>query len=571
MNIVQKVAGSMMNIAANFYFRKYSSYATQASDVSLRTLQSILTLHQDTAYGKKYNFPTLKTTAEYKVTLPLTTYSDYLPYVERIAEGEKNVLTSDKVIYFGLSSGTTGKQKMVPVTARSRGIAALQMSLLMQGAILRAIPGARKAGRGLMLVYASHSKETEGGIPTGAATSGGIDSMKRFIPYMWTTPPEVFQLTDYQLANYLHLLYALREKGFKYISAAFASSLYDIFAMLEKCWRQLVQDVATGKISANLPIEATLRTALENKMRPNPRRAEELEREFKKGFAGIARRIWPNFAYVCGVAGGSFEIYVPKIKWYIANTPIFSGAYGATEGLVAICLSADCTDYAVMPHVAYHEFIPANEVDSANPRCLDLHELKLGESYEVVVTSYCGFYRYRLGDMVKISGYFHNSPILQFLYRRGQLLNLVGEKTSEQALHHSLSAAQKLWQNELVDFTTSANAKTSPANYVIFMELQEPTGIATTRQGVSILEAVLAEANPRYLVNRSVGKLGELELRVVQPGTFQALKNILHERGASLNQLKIPRVIQDDRLIDFLNSQTIKSGGKLNARNEKTS
>ena len=76
----------------------------------------------------------------------------YENYIEEIAAGHKNVLTSDEVQYFGLTSGTTGKQKRIPITAKTRKIANMSMMFLEHGALSQALPAARTGGRGLLLM-----------------------------------------------------------------------------------------------------------------------------------------------------------------------------------------------------------------------------------------------------------------------------------------------------------------------------------------------------------------------------------------------------------------------------------
>ncbi len=54
--------------------------------------------------------------------------------------------------------------------------------------------------------------------------------------------------------------------------------------------------------------------------------------------------------------------------------------------------------------------------------------------YDVIVTNYAGLYRYRLGDVIKVVDYYNNSPEIEFLYRKNQVINMVSEKTTEEHL-----------------------------------------------------------------------------------------------------------------------------------------
>ncbi|MEO1760867.1 MAG: GH3 auxin-responsive promoter family protein, partial [Cyanobacteria bacterium J06629_18] len=85
-------------------------------------LFSLLKTHQDTEFGQDNHFKDIKTVKQFQEAIPILTYSGYEKYVERIARGEQNVLTSDPVVYFNQSSGSTGKQKLIPVTKRVRKV-----------------------------------------------------------------------------------------------------------------------------------------------------------------------------------------------------------------------------------------------------------------------------------------------------------------------------------------------------------------------------------------------------------------------------------------------------------------
>lgn len=74
--------------------------------------------HQNTEYGRNYGLSEIKTIEQFQAQIPILPYSSYEPYIERIANGETNILTADPVVYLSHTSGSTGKQKFIPVTRR---------------------------------------------------------------------------------------------------------------------------------------------------------------------------------------------------------------------------------------------------------------------------------------------------------------------------------------------------------------------------------------------------------------------------------------------------------------------
>ncbi len=558
MAMLQKILGFAMTTAAGSFRRKFEEDTLQAAEVNKSVLKEVLQSNSDSEYGRKYQFSSIISPEDYKEKVPLTTYDDYRSYIERMANGEKNILTSLPVIYFGLSSGTTGKSKLIPVTALSRKIINSNMMLLTQGMLLWAMPETQGGGKGLMLMNSRSDGTTAGGIPIGAATSGGMNSMKFITPYLWTSPPEILQLTDQRTALYLHLLFALQEKDLAYINAPFPSAIVQLFRVLEEEWPSLVRDLAgDDDISKHLNLEPEVRRKLVMQMRPNAARAKQLEEEVKRGMSGIACRLWPKMLYVCCVAGGSFSIYMDKLRRYTGQIPYYSAVYCATEAMFGICTRTNDVTYVVTPRTAYYEFIPADEMEISNPTVLNLDQLEKGKSYEIVLTNQAGFYRYRLGDVIKVVDYYNSSPVIEFLYRKGQLLNVAGEKTQEAAVLDALKNAAKHWGSDLMDFTTTVDLDGPVGRYVFFVEVQGTGKITDITTWQIILEKALEKANPRYRAGIEAGRIGGLLLQVVQPGTFQRFQRELILRGASDNQVKIPRLLSDEGLKNFLSQLTL--------------
>ncbi|QGU95422.1 GH3 auxin-responsive promoter-binding protein [Clostridium bovifaecis] len=554
MNMMQSLVNLSFTQISKRYYNKFQRDLKKAGEINRDILREILSANKDSEYGRKYNFKNVNGIEDYKRLVPITDYSDYEKYIERSAKGEKNILTSDSVEFFALSSGTTGSQKLIPVTSASRANLNGYMNFLNQGLIYNAIPEAKKGGRGLFLMSMPKSTMiTPGGIPAGAGTSEGIKAAKRILPYMWVSPIEVLEISKQETANYLHALFALKDSDLSYIASPFPSNIVQVFGVIEENWEQLVLDIAVGTISKKLDLEPNTRFILERKLKPNVKRATELEKEFSKGMEGVVSRIWPKINYVSCVAGGAFSIYVKKLRYFIGNLPIFSSVYAASEALIGMAVKPDDATYVVTPRTAYFEFIPLYKTDSQNPDTLCLDELKIGESYEIIITNFSGLYRYRIGDVVKVVDYYGKSPVIEFLYRKGQLLNLVAEKTTESAVHHSIMASAEKWDVELVDYTAIQDLSETVGCYKFYVEVNNPGEfIQKIEMNRAILEEAIREANPTYKVAQRAGRIAPLKLEAVAAETFLKLKNELVKKGASINQVKVPRVINGESLISIL-------------------
>ena len=86
-----------------------------------RTLQRIVNANAATTYGREHGFARINSVADFRAAVPINTYEELRPYVDRIADGsDPHALTADPVEMFTNTSGTTSKPKLIPVTASGR-------------------------------------------------------------------------------------------------------------------------------------------------------------------------------------------------------------------------------------------------------------------------------------------------------------------------------------------------------------------------------------------------------------------------------------------------------------------
>ena len=99
--------------------RQLEAAAQSPAQVQQSLLQNLLTRHQTSAFGLAHGFSEIHTPADYQRAVPIHDYEALRPYVQRMMQGEPNVLVCDPVQMFTLTSGTTGQPKYIPVTAFS--------------------------------------------------------------------------------------------------------------------------------------------------------------------------------------------------------------------------------------------------------------------------------------------------------------------------------------------------------------------------------------------------------------------------------------------------------------------
>ena len=543
-----------MIIAGGVLEKYFNQYTINSKKVNEQVLFKILNKNKKCKYGKEYKFNSIKSINEYKSKVPITNYASYEKYIEEMLIGEKNILFTEDVEYFGHTSGTTGKQKLVPVTKKSREVGSKYMALLLERFAYNNFKEQWNYGRGLMLADTVMTTYSQGGVPICSATSGGMDSIKLILPKIYTSPYEVMKIKDKNTALYLHLLFALEDKNLTYISGVFISNVLDALRVLEDNADLLVRDIRRGSINRNLNIDEDTRKKLNKYLRPNAGRADEIELEFTKGFEGICRRIWPKLIYIASVTGANFSIYDDMVNYYTESLPIYSPAYAATEAMMGINPYAEKIRYVIIPDTAFYEFIPIEESNKKNPETYCIDELKVGEEYEIIITSYAGFYRYRLGDVVKVVDYYNNSPEVEFLYRKNQVLNMYAEKTTEEHLKVAISNTMSKLDLSLVDYTTLEDNSITPGRYIFYFEFNNELPKSRLKLLEKTLDLELQKANLAYGRFRKSNKLACTGVIVIRKNTFDNIKKFLISKGVSKSQIKIPRVITNKKdILSILN------------------
>jgi hypothetical protein len=541
--------------------RNFDRETQNSREVNEKVLFKILKLNCKSEIGIKFNFKDIKSIDSFKKQVPLTEYLYYENYIERMANGERKVLISDDVEYFGHTSGTTGKQKLIPATKRSRKIASKYMALLINKYSYDNFKENWNYGKGLMIADMVMTTYTKAGIPICSATSGGMSGIKRILPYLYTSPIEVMKIKDGEAALYLHLLFALKEVGLLYIGGVFISNILDLFRVLESKHESLVRDIRRGCINKNLNIDESTRCSLNKHLSPNAGRAYQLEGEFEKGFKGISKRIWPNLLCIVTVTGGNFSIYDEKVNYYTNSLTIYSPGYAATEAMIGINPYAKKIRYIIIPDTVFYEFILVENGKSNINHTFCLDELKIGKKYEIVITNYAGLYRYRIGDVIKVVDFYNNCPEVEFLYRNNQVLNMAAEKTNEDHLSNTIRNTMRKLNLNLLDYTTIPDNLITPGRYIFYFEFKDNIPNYKIHLLEQTLDTELKKSNLAYDRARNNKRLGRVKVILLKQNTFNFVKKYLFNEGISKNQIKIPRVIINNKnILDIVNKNVMEDG-----------
>ncbi|KAL8494961.1 hypothetical protein ACS0TY_019216 [Phlomoides rotata] len=427
-------------------------------------------------------------------------------------------------------------------------------------------------GKALQFIYSSKQFKTKGGLAAGTATTNVYRNaeFKKTMRAMQTpccSPDEVIFGPDFHQSLYCHLLCGLIFRDeVQVVSSTFAHSIVHAFRTFELVWEELVKDIREGSLSSRVTVPS-IRAAISKLLKPDPDLANDIYSKILglSNWYGVIQELFPNTKYVYGIMTGSMEPYLIKLRHYAGELALLSADYGSSEGWIGANvnpkLPPELATFAVLPNIGYFEFIPLKD-DGQEPQPVGLTEVNVGEEYEIIITTFAGLYRYRLGDVVKVQGFHNCTPELQFVCRRNLLLSINIDKNTEKDLQLAVEAAAKLLaaeKLEVVDFTSRVDTSTEPGHYVVFWETSGEPGDEILQECCNCLDRAFVDAG--YMSSRKVNTIGALELRIVRRGTFHKILDHYVGLGAAVSQFKTPRCVgpTNNTVLQILSVNGVKS------------
>jgi hypothetical protein len=524
---------------------QFERRARAARRTSRATLARILSLNGATEFGRQHGLAGRDALAAFR-DHPLTTYQDYAPFLERAAAGERAVLTRDEITYFLVTAGTTGVPKMIPVTKRQSRLMAAHMLAPMGFAIRDGTLGPM-SGRWMMLITTPARVQTPSGIERCTASSAAVGQIRRIFDRVLSSPSAVIQTTGQSVSRYLHFLFALREPDLWCAISPYPSILLNGFRNLKLRAAEFLRDLSDGTISPSVELPQDRRRDLAKLLGKHPARARALTALLERD-QFVASGIWPRLGAVLTANSGAFHFYTDQLEPYLGGVKVFSPSLTASEGVVGVGLSVQRPGYAVSPVGAYVEFLPAGDAGASRCALRSLDEVEEGGVYEVVITTYAGLTRYRLGDLVKVLGWYGETPIVDFIERRGQLLDVASEKVTESQVVESFKAACSQVSMQLVDFVLTIDGEHLPPRYLLLIEQAEAHAARASDDAVRrLLQAFDAELCARsfYQFARKGGALLPMAALALDHNSFERFNEHRIAQGASPMQLKMPHVVPD--------------------------
>jgi len=481
----------------NLFFKPRANairnYDTDAATLQEQVLYKLIQKAKDTEWGRKYDFRTISDYDTFRNRMPVNTYEELKAPIERMRNGEQNILWPTNVVWFAKSSGTTNdKSKFLPISKEAlhdthyRGGGDC-VSLYLN----RINPQSHFfSGKGLIL---------------GGSHSPNLNSNKSLVGDLSAILMENLN----PLVNYIRV------------------PSKQIALMSE--WESKINTIAETTIHENVTnlsgvpswLLALIKKILEN-----------------TGKSSL-EQVWPNLE-VFFHGGVSFTPYRDQYLQVIRSENMhYVETYNASEGFFGI--QDDLNDHSMLLMIDYgifYEFMPIDEVGNENPKTCCLTDVMLGKNYAMIITTSSGLWRYMIGDTVKFTS--KNPYKFIITGRIKNFINAFGEELIVDNAEKGIEKACEATGAQVLDYSAAPvfMDSTAKCRHQWLIEFaKQPDSLATFAE---VLDNTLKEVNSDYEAKRSKNiTLQSPEVIIARKGLFN---DWLEQNGKLGGQHKIPRL-----------------------------
>ncbi len=480
--------------------KKIDLYNTQAGEIQSQVLKNLLSKAAHTEWGETYNYFTIQSYHDFRSRVPIQTYEEIKPYVERMLNGEQNILWPSTIQWFAKSSGTTNdKSKFLPVSKEALKDTHYRGGQDAVALYFRINPKSKLfSGKGLILGGSHRSNNN---------TKHGL----------------VGDLSAILIENVNPLVNLVRVPSKK-------------VALMDE-WETKIEAIANGTIHkdvTNLSGVPSWMLVL-------------IKRILEKTGKQTLEEVWPNLE-VFFHGGVAFTPYREQYKQVIkASGMHYVETYNASEGYFGT--QSDLNDPSMLLMIDYgvfYEFVPIEELDKENPKAYCLEEIELNKNYAIVISTSSGLWRYMIGDTVK----FTSKDPYKFVItgRTKHFINAFGEELIVDNAEKGLAKACAETGAQITEYSAAPvfmdeNAKCRHQWMIEFAKMPD-----SIDKFAKILDDTLKEVNSDYEAKRWKDiALQPLEVIIARKGLFH---DWLAGRGKLGGQHKVPRLSNNRDYID---------------------
>lgn len=498
-----------------------------------RVFKDILDQAEGTYFGKKHGLSAVRTLADWKKAVPVRCYPAFEPYIQKLLDGDTNVLTRSDPYAFLKTSGSSGKPKLIPTTRHWRNLYRGRALYAQWGLYFESIGYVRSRGAAVLDLSWERTASVK---PVGDFPSYSISQRPASVSSVDWTPPwyeedwfQGIEEEDYKTGLYRKLR-LLASSDVRIIVALNPSKIVGLAEQLDERAGDLIADLRHGTL-AGLPCGDA-----------DPVLADRL-RALRRANGGGLRiaDLWPNLSLVVSWNSASAALYQPWLEEVTPGVPKLPFSATGTEGIVTIPVDAHNAAGPLAMDLGLYEFVPTEgrtEDADLEPdlETVGYRDLEVGQTYNVVMSQANGLYRYDLGDRYTVVDRVGEVPRMAFAGRSGFGSSFTGEKLTEEDVHNAVRLGLgDDWR--LRPLFTCIPVWNTPPGYTLAIEWPETLSLTPERLAAQV-EDQLQTLNIEYAEKRRTERLTPMRVLAVPPGTFAAVDQLRQAEGASPAQLK---------------------------------
>jgi hypothetical protein len=461
--------------------------------------QDLLAAGQYTEFGRHYSFSKIQSLADFKKAVPVQHYEDLKPFIDRMMQGEENVLWNTPVTWFAKSSGTTSdKSKFIPISEESLN------------------DNHYKASKDVLALY--YTSHPESDLLTGKGlVIGGSHQINQY--------NEEVQYGD---------LSAVVLQNSPFWSNWIRTPDLSIALMDE--WEEKIERLAQSTITENVTSMAGVPTWL----------IVLLKRILEITGKENIKEVWPSLElYMHG--GVSFVPYRQQFEKLIGVPINYMEMYNASEGFFAA--QDDLSEEGMLlmcDHGIFYEFMPPSEWEKDVPETVQLNEVETGKNYAPVITTNGGLWRYVLGDTIQFTSL--NPFRIKVSGRIKHFINAFGEEVIVDNSDKAIALACEKTGASVTDYTAAPVYFSDEGNGAHEWLLEFDREPLSLHAFVTEMDVVLKSINSDYEAKRYKDiALRMPEVTAIPRGSFAAW---LSSKGKLGGQHKVPRLSNDRTVLE---------------------
>lgn len=510
---------------------RFLRQANRATSIQQRVLLEKIQRNAGSQFGRDFGFNSIKNYDDFRRQVPVMTYDDLAPYVDRVKRGDFGAMFGgrQKVHMLAKTSGTSDKPKYVPVTTAflreyRRGWNAFGVKAIMDhpGCFLRHI---------VQMTSPMDEEQSEGGLLCGAITGLMAQSQKSLVRRYYVVPPLVGYIADPKARYYAAMRFAAPRDVAFMITASPATQL-SLARIADRFRETLIRDVHDGGLSESFDIAPSIRDRLSPMLPRDPEAASRLELAANRHGRLLPKDYW-RLGFLANWMGGTMGLYIRDFPEYFGDTPVRDIGLLASEGRMSIPIEDGVASGILETSSSFFEFIPEAEYESDSPTVLRSHELEVGERYYILMTTSAGFYRYDIGDCVQVTGYHGEAPMIEFLHKADGISSITGEKITERQVVNSFHRCARVDHG---DNFVLAPRWGHPPYYVLYVENNGKVDDDARTVLAEELDRELQNVNVEYASKRRSDRLGPIRIGVVEEGYLSQRDQAFARRYRQANE-----------------------------------